>query len=602
MSKLPLNSRITIDVETDAPPNREIDVMSDPLLCVGFSWHKDFGVVASFDVANNRLFKKGMSDLIKDRPDIRWTFHNGKFDTAVLKHRLFMYYLVVDDTMLMSYICDERGGIHGLKHLSMIYCGADRYEEEILKYAPNKTGMSAVPKPILYKYNAYDCVYTYRLAEILDKRMDDDNVRRPYEEFLIPASNALSEIEAHGVPVDLNYIEQLKEDYLPKIAQSAAIIKLEALKAGFDATEVIKTKDPTLNPGSPKQLAALLYDTLGIPIIRGEGRTTRKEVLDKIFENYPYKVITDLKTYRTMTKMMDTYVYGIEDDIKIDGKVHPDVLLHGTLSGRRSIHNPPLQTIPKKSSIGEAFDDIKSIFIASEGYTFGHADYSIIELWMVYLYSRDQQLYDDLTSGDYHKVAASTMFKIPIEEVTKKLRDDGKTITYGTLYGREANAVSIAMGGTVHEAQIYIDRWFARYPDVVKWRNEVEKTAIDIGELVTITGRKRRFPLITPDTIEKIKKQAVNELPQATTGDVVLSAMIRLQKILKPYDAHILFEVHDSLSFEIPTHLLDELCPLIVREMEMPVLGTDVSVPVDMMTGPNWGNLDTKWSANGRVP
>src|SRR3990167_3740166 len=260
LRKLPTGHRIAVDVETNAPPDREIDVLTDPLLCAGFSWHQNYGVVAPIEIINS-FFIKEWQKLVDDRPDLKWTFHNGKFDTAILRNALGLFLPIDDDTMLMSYNCDERGGIHGLKHLSMLYCGADRYELEILQYAPQKRGMGSIPRPILYKYNVFDCVYTYRLAIILEARMRKDNVERPYKELLIPAANALSKIEAHGAIVDTNYVEQLKDTYLPRIAEATATVQFEALNAGFDARNVVKsTKSPLMNPGSPKQLAALLYE------------------------------------------------------------------------------------------------------------------------------------------------------------------------------------------------------------------------------------------------------------------------------------------------------------------------------------------------------
>jgi DNA polymerase-1 len=292
--------------------------------------------------------------------------------------------------------------------------------------------------------------------------------------------------------------------------------------------------------------------------------------------------------------MVGTYVLGIKDDIKRDGRVHADVLLHGTVTGRLTYHEPPLQIIPKIYTLGDDYGRVRRIFSASDDdHVIVEADYGRIEIWCAYFESGDPQLLEDLQTGDYHAKSASIILQKPVEQVTKQDRFTSKFVTFGIMYGR--GAPSLAQGElqcSVREAERYLANWLARYPIYSTWREAKRREAMQIGELHSKTGRKRRFGMIRGEKAHKALNQALNFPLQSLASDVMLSSLIELHSMLEPYDAHICFSVHDSILFEVRKDNLQVVLDLIKAVMTRPRFPEIGSVDIDLAYGPNWGNME----------
>jgi DNA polymerase-1 len=602
--------RIAIDIETDG-----VDSSQDALLLVAISSDKRTYVFEA-----STLYEFPTKDLMAhafENPYITWVWHNASFDLQFMK-REFGFGTsrgTTLDTMCLALGLTERGEAVGLKRLAREYLNVAFYEKELAQYLPTKkTPFSAVPRPVLAKYAAQDVVNTIRMLPILEELTKEEKTYDLATGLLLDAQFAFADMEAHGVLIDQSYVATVREEWQPRIdAAEQAMIDF-AQGHGFKASDYVKdTKNEKLNVRSPKQVGGLLYDVLGLPLVGGT-RTTGADFVEK----YPDHEWTKLKEHFTMADhMMRTYVNGIVDDIKNDGRVHPDFLLFGTRTGRLAIHNPPLQTIPRGDLLEDEktgvkkFGSIKKLFMATPAWhptnrygvdmMFVEADYKTLELCVGAMLSGDPVMRDQLNGGDFHRQTASKIFGIPESEVTERQRYMTKFVTFGLMYGRQA--YSIAMDpdsgiGSMEEAQSYIDGFFAALPVYFEYWKNVQVEALDTGRLVTPFGRVRRWNLITPQMEQAVRNQACNFPLQSTASDITLRALCRLNTELQEREyGHVLFTVHDSIEYEVRKDRLDEACQLINDVMSAPPpFETDVNLVVDISVGPSWGDTE-KWSA-----
>jgi len=284
--------------------------------------------------------------------------------------------------------------------------------------------------------------------------------------------------------------------------------------------------------------------------------------------------------------MLSTYIMGIEDDVKKDGRVHPDTLLHGTRTGRVSYKNPPLQTIPKETGVGEDLARVRLLFVGGgPGRLILEADYQQAELRVGCNLSEDPQMAADIKSEDYHRQAASSIFNVVPAEVTALQRYESKFVTFGLMFGRGAKSLAKGeLNTTFSVAQRYKNNWYKRYKVFGAWQSELVTEAKEMGEVVTPFGRKRRFPLIQGGDF---LGQIYNFPIQSTSHDFLLTSFIALHPRLAELDSYLLFEVHDSILIDVNTNHLDDVVGLIKEVMEAPRVGLP-GIPVEIKVGPNW--------------
>jgi len=304
---------------------------------------------------------------------------------------------------------------------------------------------------------------------------------------------------------------------------------------------------------------------------------------------------------REVDHLLRTYVVGIADDVWPDGRIHPDFLLFGTVTGRLSIRNPPMQTLPKWGASPERSKAIRKMFVADDADSvILDVDFKNLELFVAAALTGDMDLYAALTKYDFHRFVASNAFNTPYDEVTGEQRFFSKFITFGIAYGRGAWSLASGelkelTGGDEAEAQKYVDGFWNGFPVYYQHYKQWQRDAITKGELRTPMGRVRRWRLITPDRIGHIKNQAVNFPIQSMASDICLSALIRLnQKLGSTGWGRVLFTVHDSLVFSVKKVHLQEAVELIKREMTTPPFETHVKFDVDVEVGPNLGEV-TSW-------
>lgn len=561
----------------------------------------------------------------------RWTFHNGQFDRTQIKKWLDVDLRIIEDTMLMSYSLDERGGqgdevdaggssravgIHGLKGLAREYCAAGFYD------AKARGRINLLPPDELAYYNALDAHYTLRLARRFIPLQIEDEVREFYKEFLIKTANSLAEITEYGVRIDRKALKALGREWIPQWMEMEERLQDEALKFGWDGK--IKNKkgqlvpsDERINLGSWMQLQRFIYDICGVKEIRGEGRTTKMDVLKQFAADITNPLDAwchELLAWRGLDHDLNNYVLAIEQDMDEHGIIHPECLIHGTRVGRFSYRNPPVQTIPKQRTVGADRARIRRIFRARKGMVLLEADYSQAELYAAAMASGDAAILTDLRSGDFHAANIPLAFHTTREELIdrlgyvdgmaefERLRDSTKIYTYGKLYGGGVgaltgeNRVGRGSGGNYafmdHKTAVELEKaWEARYHVYMAFRNNEKQIVTREGEQVNWNGRKRRYFRVNN---YKQLNQAINFPCSSLSHDHLIDSLNKLHNsgIMAEFNAHVLFDVHDSLVIECPEEYKEEVARLVKRVMEEPKFGLPFGIPVDVKVGPNWFDME----------
>ncbi len=513
-----------------------------------------------------------------------WILHNMQFDFQYLQHHFGTVPAKADDTMAMALCLTEKGEEVGLKRLAREWLNAPFYEAEIKQHIYGNKSMASIPRDVLAKYGAQDVIYTHRLRDILSPLVDEADSRFLYEEILLPTQRSFAEMRSLGTMIDSEYATELYDYWKPIVDTAKEDLRDFADEWGFDASKVVvNPKDKRLLPTSAKQKAHLIYDLMGykrppkLPY-KIAPRTTGKE-----FREY-YKeepVVKLLENFVHTEYLLNNYVIGLPKAMWPDQRVHPDFLLYGTVTGRPSIRDPALQTIPREDSIGDKMGSIKKMFIAPPGYTIVEADYSQLEVRVAWHYTGDVALGEACLSEDVHTMMASRIHNKSFDLVTPDERQGSKTTTFRLMYG--------GYGRTPAEVA-YIEEYWARYPDFAYWWHEIREQVLETGELRSTLGRTRRWKLLTPDMVNHVQNQAVNFPIQSLASDMCLMALNKLNRELRAREwGSALFTVYDSILFEIKDEFLMPAIEMIQDVMTTPTYETQAVFHVDIKAGQNWG-------------
>lgn len=574
LNKAEYQPEIVFDLETTG-----YDRFQDDILCMVLCWEADRSYVFTQRMLEHPDTQQRLKALMLDdkRPRV-WIGHSGKFDCGFLECRYGFRPVLGYDTLLASYTLDERRG-HDLKLLCRFEFDAPDWEGDIKRYLrkPKKDSFAQLPKEVLYRYNAYDGVYTWRLYNVLRKRLKSEpRLERLLDTLLVPASNLLVEIENRGLLVDTDYLEELKVSY----GQDVESLREELREM---------SGHPELNPNSTKQMARIMYDEIGLPML--QRRSTKAEVLEQIAHLHPIPM--KLKGYRHAAKMYSTYVMALEDKLDINGRAHTSFLLHGTVTGRLASRDPDLHNQPRGPKI-------RNLYIASPGHTLLYPDYSQVEFRILAVLAKDEYLLQCYREGrDLHAETVKLFWGEDADLQDEEIRMIAKNLNFGINYGRTPQGVAAdaELKITVREAQVYIAQIYKQRPGVAAFAKECKRQAHEDGVLETLFGRRRRFPLITAANAAGTGRQARNFPIQSTASDCKLTALLRLKEALPP-EAHLLLEVHDSILLECPTHMVDEVARMtrdIMEAVPRELVGDSIPWVVDVKVGHRWGSLE-KWT------
>lgn len=507
--------------------------------------------------------------------------HNLKYDWVVLAQQGLMCKGPFFDTLLADYLLDPERA-HGLDEVAKRFLGLSKERTYSSLFEGLKTkDLRQVPLERLVPYACQDADLALRLYEPLREALQTHGLAKLYTEVELPLLELLGQMELTGIRVDAAQLEALAKAYDVQLRQ----LEQEAHAAAGEP----------FNLNSPKQLAELLFQKLGLPVRRKTPTgqpATDEETLLTLQALHP--LIPILLRYRELYKLRYTYCEGLLRSIHPrTGRIHTTFQQAVAATGRLSSQNPNLQNIPIRTEEGRQF---RRAFVASGPDTLLlSADYSQIELRIAAALSEDPQLIADFREGrDIHTATAQRLFGVV--EVTAEMRRVAKTVNFGIIYGITAHGLAQRLGGTISrsEAQQLIDQYFARYPGVKAYMERQIARVRELGYAETLLGRRRYIPKIharNPSERAEAERLAINTPIQGTAADMIKLAMIRLAKKLS--GVPLLLQVHDELLWEVPVQEAQSVAQLVREEMEGAFsLPHDVPVEVEIQIGPNWLDME----------
>lgn len=424
--------------------------------------------------------------------------------------------------------------------------------------------------------NLADIVSLKPLLEKLLTKINDGNLTSLYENVEIPLTEVLASMEDTGIKIDKHGVEEFGEFLSVMIS---------------DAKKKIYNRAGHLfNISSPKQLAVVLFEELGLPAIKKtkSGYSTSAEVLEELKSLDP--IIEDVINYRQYTKLNSTYVEGLLDKVGSDDRIHTFFRQTETRTGRISSTEPNIQNIPVRTELGK---HMRKFFIADEDKILVDADYSQIELRVMAHLCGDKNMMSAFNSGeDIHTSTAAQVFDVPPIMVSTEMRNAAKAVNFGIIYGIGAFSLAKDINTTREQAEEYINSYLARYPKVKKFMDSTVENAMKTGTVTTMFGRKRRIPeIMSSNKVQQAagKRIAMNTPVQGTAADLIKIAMINVYQRIKAenLNAKLILQVHDELIIESTIDCADRAAEILREEMQN-VHEMNVPLAVDVNKGKSW--------------
>ncbi|MEX0793236.1 MAG: DNA polymerase I [Pirellulaceae bacterium] len=521
---------------------------------------------------------------VLENPEIGKIGQNLKYDLTVLRSAGINVQGVVFDTMVAHYLLESGARSHGMDELSRRYLGHETVKiSELIGTGKNQKKMDEVPLETISFYASEDADIPLRLYPILKERLEEEKLLSLLLDVELPLIEALAELEYNGIKVDVDRLGVLSELYGNRMD------RLEA--------EIHDIAGRPFNIASPKQLAQILFEERGLPIIRKTktGASTDAEVLEQLakIDPLPRKIME----YRQYAKLKNTYLDTLPHLINPKtGLVHTSFNQVVAATGRLSSNEPNLQNIPIRTEEGR---EIRSAFRPSQDdWVLVCADYSQIELRVLAHFSQDEALIEAYRQDqDIHAKVAAEVYEVPLDQVSSSQRRSAKAINFGIVYGQSAFGLAKSLDISKEEAFGFIDAYFKRYPGVDEFMEQTLQKCYEEGYVHTILNRKRKIDGVrSPAKRDRLARQltmpertAVNTVIQGSAADIIKLAMLRVRGKLRDcsFPVNVLLQIHDELVFETPKGNVNDLVPIIQAEM---MAAAELAVPlvVDIESGPNW--------------
>jgi DNA polymerase I len=591
------NHPVSWDTETT-----DLEPRNAQLIGIGCCWGEETNSMAYIPIGHESgdnlelgLVLESLRSILES-PAHPKVLQNAKFDRLVFKNQGINLQGVVFDTMLASYVLNPDSS-HNLTDLSSRYLGIvpQSYTELVAK---GQT-IANISIPLVAEYCGMDVWGTYRLHSLLKAELAAaPKLLALLQDIEQPLEPILAAMEDRGINIDAEYLQTL------------SVILAKDLDRIEEETYALAGEK--FNLGSPKQLAQILFeklelDTKGIRQTKS-GYSTDVNTLEKL--QGKHEVVDLILQHRTFSKLKSTYVDALPALIHPKtGRVHTDFNQAVTSTGRLSSSNPNLQNIPIRTEFSR---QIRRAFIPAPGWILAAVDYSQIELRILAHLSQEPVLITAYNQNeDIHSVTAKLLFET--DTVTSEQRRMGKIINFGVVYGMGAAKFARETGIKTSEAKIFIEKFYDRYPGIFDYLERVKREAIALGYVETVCGRRRYFKFesgklrglkgsnpnqINLDDLGNLGmldaghlRAAANAPIQGSSADIIKLAMISIDRLLVPYQAKMLLQVHDELVLEIPQDEWEELQPKIKATMESAI---DLSVPMvaEIGSGDNW--MDAK--------
>ena len=505
---------------------------------------------------------------------------NLKYDISMLAQYGISVKGPMFDTMLAHYLLEPEQR-HNMDYLAEVYLNylTIPIEDLIGKGRQQKT-MREVPIELVKEYAAEDADITLQLYEKLLPLLKENGVEKLFYEIEMPLVPVLSRMEANGVKIDTENLQQISEEF------GREIHKIEE--------EIYELAGTPFNIASPKQLGEILFEKLKIDEKAKKTKTgqyaTGEDVLQKLLHKHP--IIQKILDYRSFTKLKSTYLDALPALVNPkDGLIHTSYNQAVTATGRLSSNNPNLQNIPVRTEKGR---EIRRAFVPrSHEYTLLAADYSQIELRIIAHLSQDPAMVNDFNLGhDIHAATAAKVFHVPMDLVTKEQRSRAKAVNFGIIYGMSAFGLAERMELSRSEAADIIKKYFEEYAGIKEYMNRSIALARERGYAETILGRRRYLRDINgSNSVVRgfAERNAINAPIQGSSADMIKIAMIGIHQELErlKMQSKMILQVHDELVFDAHLDELDTL-KSIVNDKMVNALPLSVPVVVEMNTGTNW--------------
>ena len=573
---------IAIDTETTS-----IDYMKAEL--VGFSFAVTSGEAAYLPVAHDYpgapeqvSLEEALAALkpVLANSAIAKVGQNLKYDMSVLARYGVIINGPLHDTMLQSYVLNSVASRHNMDALAGFYLDRKTIHfEDVAGKGAKQLTFNQVPLETAGDYAAEDADVTLALHHCLYPQLQaQPSLLQVYNDIDMPLVRILSLVERQGTLVDGRMLKQHSAELTDRLNELTQ--------------QVWQLAGENFNLDSPKQLQTILYDKMALPVLKktpGGQPSTAEAVLVDLARDYELPQM--ILTYRSLAKLKSTYADKLPLDIQpATGRIHTSYHQAVAATGRLSSSDPNLQNIPIRNAEGRR---IRQAFVAPPGRVILAADYSQIELRIMAHLSGDEGLTQAFAENqDIHRATAAEVFGIAPDDVADEQRRSAKAINFGLIYGMSAFGLAKQLNISRGLAADYIDRYFDRYPGVLRYMNETKALAADQGYVETVFGRRLYLPEINAKAVPRrqaAERTAINAPMQGTAADIIKLAMIGVQDWLpvSGLEAQMIMQVHDELVFEVAQTDVEALNAGVVERMAG---AASLSVPlvVDTGVGDNW--------------
>lgn len=547
----------------------EANYHNSPIVGVAWGNKEKIYVTNSLELFENEAFSEWLlSDQSKKK------VYDAKRTYVALNRYLGKMQGITFDVLLAAYILDTNDNSSDIEGVANHYGYGDIQSDDVVYGKGAKKGLPE-DEEVFFSHLARKIKAIEFLSEKLDNELTEKNQAQLFYDMELPLSTILADMEITGIRVDANRLSTMRIEFSDRLKEIEEKIYAEA--------------GEEFNLNSPKQLGVILFEKMGLPVIKKTktGYSTAVDVLEQLKEQAP--IVEDILVYRQIAKIQSTYVEGLLKVIDSDGKIHTRYVQTLTQTGRLSSVDPNLQNIPIRLEEGRK---IREAFVPRENdWLIFSSDYSQIELRVLAHISDDEHLKEAFLEGqDIHTSTAMRVFGISDPaEVTPNMRRQAKAVNFGIVYGISDYGLSQNLGITRKQAQQYIDTYFEKYPGVKKYMEDIVRDAKDKGFVETLYNRRRYLPDINSRNFNLrsfAERTAINTPIQGSAADILKIAMIQMAKRLKETNmqATMLLQVHDELVFEAPNSELEQLNELVKEVMEQAV-----TLQVPLITDSSWG-------------
>lgn len=418
--------------------------------------------------------------------------------------------------------------------------------------------------------------FIYDIKDEFTNKMKEEEQLELFTNIEMKLSSVLASMEIEGVRVDTKVLDEMGDNINKKLDELTS--------------EIYNYAGEKFNVQSPKQLGEILFEKLEIPYPKKKktSYSTAREILDKIVDYHP--IVEKIIEHRTLNKIYTTYIVGIKNCVKEDGKLHTIYTQTLTRTGRLSSIEPNLQNIPIRYKEGK---EIRKAFIPEEDSVFLSSDYSQIELRMFAHMSGEQNLIDAFKHHlDIHTKTAMDIYHVSKDEVTKNMRRDAKAVNFGIIYGISSFGLAEDLGVDIKTAKKFLDNYLETFPGIKNYMDKVIKDAYEKGYVKTIMNRKRKIDeLYNTNHMIKVQgeRMALNTPVQGSSADILKKAMIDIYNELNRLNlkSKMILQVHDELIFNVKNDELEKVKEIVINFMEN-AYKLNVPLEVDVEIGKNW--------------